>query len=88
MKDPVMKQVMTVKDTKAEAYLVPFFTGSIGEALRSFGDAVADVNHPFNKHPEDYVLFHIGSYGEQTGMITPLEAPKSLGVALDFVKSE
>lgn len=88
MKDGKMttvKKIFTVRDTKAEAYMDPFYMASRGEAVRSFGDAANDTQHPFHKHPEDYVLFELGEYDLGSASFHLHEAPKSLGVALDFV---
>ena len=60
-----MKQnIFTIYDSKAHAYLTPFFLHQDGMALRIFTDCVNDPNHQFGKHPEDYTLFSIGSWSD------------------------
>lgn len=82
----MLLKMFCVRDTKAEAYDRPFYAESRGTAIRSFGDAANDSSHPFNKHPEDYVLFELGEYDTDSANIRLLEGgPKSLGVAIDFV---
>lgn len=80
-------KVFAVRDTKACAFLQPFFSNSVGSALRAFGDAVNEKGSPFNKHPEDYLIYHIGSYDDSLGALVP--EPDSvlhlLGAASDFV---
>lgn len=78
----------TVKDTAAEAYLPPFFMQSRGAALRAFADAVKDPQHQFAKHPEDYFLFEMGTFDEQTGIFTPYETLESVARAIDYVPAE
>ena len=58
--------VFAVRDMKAEAFLQPFYSNSIGSAMRAFGDAVNDTSCPFNKHSEDYILYEIASYDDST----------------------
>ena len=78
-------QVYTVFDSKAERFLRPFFAENTAVALRSFQELIRTHDHQFNKFPEDYALFHIGSYDEKTGELTPLPAPVNLGLAIQFM---
>ena len=60
-----MKQkIFTIYDSKANAYLTPFFLHKEGMAIRVFADCVNDPNHQFGKHPEDYTLFSIGAWSD------------------------
>lgn len=77
----MITQVFTVFDSKTLAYLPPFFAPTPGAAMRSFIDAVGQSGHEFNKHPEDYTLFHLGSFDDCDGTFANLETKKSLGVA-------
>lgn len=78
--------MFTVLDTKVGAYSSPFYSRSKGEALRSFSDTVKSPEHLFAKHPEDYVLFELGSFDDSNCKFDLLPAPVSLGVAIDFVQ--
>jgi len=78
------KNVYSVHDSKAEAYLDPFFARSHGEALRSFEDAIGTPEHPFNRHSADYTLVHIGTFDDQTGTIEPLLIPSPLESGLNI----
>ncbi len=55
-------QIFTVYDTKAKAYLPPFFLPQQGMATRVFADLCNQEGHQFNKHPEDYSLYTIGTF--------------------------
>lgn len=81
-------KLFTTHDSKAKAYLQPFFMRSKGEAIRGFSELANEEGHQFKKYPEDFTLFYLGEYNEETGIITPLKTPESLGKALDFVKPE
>jgi len=76
-------EIFTVYDSKAEAYLQPFFLKTKAMAIREITDAANNPEHQFGKYPEDYVLFHIGSYNEDTGWITQ-DKITSLGVVIEF----
>ncbi len=74
-------------DSKAEAFNSPFFRPTRGQAIREFTEVCNDSASSINKYPEDFTLFHIGSYDDSTGLFTALPTPISLGLALEFVKS-
>ncbi len=78
------QQIFTVWDSAAGAYLDPFVAPSIEFAIRSFRQAVNTPDHNFQRYPEDYTLFHIGSFSVQTGLIDP-QPPNSMGVAITFL---
>lgn len=73
--------VCAVRDSKLDAFMQPFFVKSIGVAVRSFADEVNRKDSPMFQHPEDYELYHIGYYFEDTGLLGPLDIPKSIVLA-------
>lgn len=77
-------KMYSVHDAKAEAYLQPFCTKTRGLASRMFTNTVNDENTEFWKHPEDYTLFEIGEYDENSGQLVPHEVHVPIGKALDF----
>lgn len=78
--------IYSIKDTKADAFLPPFFMRTNGEALRAFDDCVQKSGTPLSDHPEDFHLFKIGYFDQDTGSITPASCPESLASAMDFKK--
>ena len=52
-------------------------------AIRTFTDALLDTEHPFGKHPQDYTLFMVGTYNDQTGKTDSI-TPISLGNGVEF----
>lgn len=81
-------KVFAVRDLKSAAFMQPFFTQSVGTATRIFGDAVEDEKSIFHKHPEDFVLYELGEFDDQTGHITSIEAVKMVVYASDFVANK
>lgn len=79
-------KVFTVFDIKTEIYQQPFFMPATGAAIRAFSDMVNDdpSKNQFAAHPEDYILYEIGSYDDSTGNFIPLDLPKALGTGSDF----
>lgn len=63
-------RLYAVYDSKGGSYTIPFFDHAEGRALRTFKDCCNDPEHQFGKHPEDYTLFDVGQYDDDTGEIT------------------
>lgn len=59
--------VFVIYDDKAKAYLPPFFLPEMGMGVRTFGDCVNQVGHPFFMHPSDYTLFAAGTFDDRSG---------------------
>lgn len=79
-------KIFTVHDSKAEAYLPPFYMKTRGEALRAFETTVKDTNSQFNKYPHDYTLVELGEFDEQTASICTHEKPYIIDNASSFIK--
>jgi len=76
--------IYAVWDAKAEAYLQPFFTKTHGLAVRMFQQAANDQEHQFNQYAEDYTLFCIGVWEENTGVLHA-QNKEPLGSALQYL---
>lgn len=76
-------KVFTIYDSKVGAFKAPFLAQSKGQALRDWTDAVNDPKMAFHKHPEDYTLFELGEYDDQTGQYHNLVAPLSIAPAVE-----
>lgn len=83
-------KMFCVYDSKAEAYMRPFVAQSTGAAIRSFTDEVNSgaKESPLVCHPEDFTLFEIASWDDFEGLISVYPVKKSLGLGLDFKRSE
>lgn len=77
-------ETFSVYDSKAKAYLPPFFLHNTGMATRIFQNCANDPTHTFGANPGDYTLFHIGSFDDNTGTLEALKTPISLGLAQEF----
>lgn len=79
-------QVFSVFDSKAEAFIQPWYSQTLGTAIRSFEAAVNTEAHDFQKHAGDYTLFHLGEFDQTLGQFTQLPAAVNLGLAVNFIK--
>lgn len=74
----MITKVYTIHDSAVKAFVTPHFARSHGEAERNFRAAVNDEKngHLYNS-PENFTLFHIGEYDDETGIISS-RAPESI----------
>lgn len=80
----MLLKMFTIYDSKAEAYLPPFYLSASGQAIRHFSDTASDPNHAFCKHPSDYTLFEVGIFDDQHASFKILDAKISHGTALEL----
>lgn len=80
-------ELFSVFDSAAKRFLEPFYAPTIEYAIRSFRQTVNSSESTIQRFPEDYTLFHIGSFDQESGMLNPGAAPVSLGVAITFVEA-
>lgn len=71
-------KIVAVYDQAIEAFGRPIFVRSLGEAERSFRDEINNADSPMYKHPEDYSLYSLGTFNEDTGTIDGLEKPQRI----------
>lgn len=82
-----MLKVCAVRDSAVNAFLRPFYVPALGAAVRGFTDEVNRSDSEMGKHPEDYELFELGEFNEETATFLMLDKPRSLGRAKDFIVS-
>lgn len=79
--------VIAVRDRAADVYGVPMFVASRGGAIRSFAD---EINRPadgnvYAKHPEDFDLFEVGTFDDNSCSFDLLDRPLQIAVGKDLV---
>lgn len=65
-------KIYALRDIRTEAFNRPMFLQNEAVLDRSIRDAMQDENSLLCSHPEDYQLFELGEYDEETGQITPV----------------
>ena len=81
-------KIFSIFDSKAESFNTPMFLAAKGQAIRAFDDEANRPESEIHKHPEDYTLFCLGDFESDTGKVEPLTTPESLGLAIEFKRSE
>lgn len=83
-------KMLSVYDSKAEAYMRPWFARSTGEAIRSFSDEVnsSSKESGLAHHPEDFILYELGTWDEISGVVEVLEKARAVTSGIDVKRAE
>jgi len=78
-------KILSIRDRAADAFAVPMFFQSTGQAIRAFADEIKNPreNNNLNKHPDDFDLYLIGEFDDQTGLFKS-DRPSQVAVGKDF----
>lgn len=79
-------KVYAVYDTVSKSWNAPFVAPNAAAALRGFADAANDTNTYVGKHPQDYILFEVGTWEDQTGLIGCTNPPDRIGIGSEYVR--
>lgn len=63
----MITKIYSIFDDKAKVYNKPFHQLNEAVALRACKDLLEDPTTEINRHPEDYVLFELGTYDDNIG---------------------
>ena len=72
--------MVAIKDRALNAFMRPFFAQTKGQAIRMFNDEVNNHESPMFKHPEDYDLYFLGTWNDDTGEYTNAGMPEQLAI--------
>lgn len=63
--------MFSIFDVKARTYSQPHSSANVATALREVAAAMQNPDHPFSRFPDDYALFYVGEFDDESGAITP-----------------
>lgn len=82
----MIQQLFSVYDSKARAFLVPFCCPHIDVALRVFEGAANTPGHQLHDYAPDFILFHVGTWDDNTCTFDLFPEHRNLGLAANFKK--
>jgi len=80
-------RIYSIYDTKAEHYGNPVFIRTDAEARRMFSQIATDEQTEIGRHPEDFILYRIGTWDAENGMIKP-EPGFAIAKAIEFKETK
>jgi hypothetical protein len=84
--EKMLYKMYTIHDSKAEIFHPPYVKHSHGEAERDFTTAVNDERTNMNKYPEDFNLYYVGSWDDNTGKAELLDSPQHIIKAIQCIR--
>lgn len=78
-------KMYVIRDSKA-TFDLPFTQHTHGEAERTFRQMANDKQSKIMHSPEDYDLYYLGDYNQETGTITALSSPQHMLKAINAVQ--
>lgn len=79
-----MKMMFMVFDKKTQVYDQPFMAMSFGAVERMMDKTVKEGKSIIAEYPDDFMIFHVGSFEETTGKIELIDHVP-VGTVSDFV---
>ena len=81
----MIHKMFSVFDSGAAAYLPPFILPRDEMAVRTFADCCKAPDHQFGKFPQDYTLFRLGTFDDETAeFVREPNGPHPLGNGVIF----
>lgn len=80
----MLLKVFTILDTKVPVYNKPFFMRSRGEALRQLESEMRTKQGSLYEHAEDFILFELGTFDEDTCKFDLHDAAQSVMRMIDI----
>lgn len=80
--------IYAIYDSKAKAYLQPWFAPNSATAFRNIEKAMRNPQSPFVDFPADFNLFELGVFDDESGIIETHSAPQNHGNFLQFVPAD
>lgn len=81
-------QLFSIRDAKAGVFHRPFYKPNAAEAERDFATGVNDQKSTMFLYPEDFDLYYLGTYDEETGTGQFLETPQHIKKAIHCVRPD
>lgn len=81
----MIKVVCSVFDSKAAVYANPFYSPNTAVAIRDFSHACHDPNVALFRNPEDYSLYQVATFDDESGLFVPTVPPAFLISAASVV---
>lgn len=84
----MLLKMFSIRDSKGEIFNPPYYAKTHGEALRSFKTLSNDPKSTINQYPEDFDLYFLGEYDDQTGKLKPNDTPQHIEKAVTVMSEK
>lgn len=85
----IVKECYAVYDLKGEVFSPDLvLAGNDASAIRLFRNAIRDAETTIGRNPEDYVLYRVGCYNTENGLMAGVDAPIPVITGLECLKMQ
>lgn len=77
-------QCYAIYDNKAKAFVAPFFMINDAVAIRAFSNSANDPENMICKYPNDFCLYNVGCFDDDTAGLVSHPTAVNLGLAVDY----
>jgi len=79
--------LFSIKDKALDTYSAPYMQATADAGIRMFRDLVyfGDENNRYKRSPEDYTLYIVGEFDDETAELANLEKPILLTSATEMI---
>lgn len=81
-------EIFAVKDTATNVFDKPFFLLTKAAAVRAFADEANNKDSQLHLHPHDYILYHIGTLDQDSGIVDQSNGIQDLGSAATYLNPD
>jgi len=82
----MLLKMYSIRDAAVGTYHPPFFNRTHGEAERNFAQLAKDDKTQVGQHPEDFDLYYLGDYDDNSGKMAPQDTPHHIAKASDAIQ--
>lgn len=79
-------KMYSFQDQKAGIFYPPIFKATYAEAERDFSNIINHKGSIMNTNPEDYHMYYLGTYDNNTGSLAPIKPPQHMLAAIQLIK--
>lgn len=85
----MLKVIVALRDSAARVYGLPFVVQATAHAVRSLRDEVnsKEATSDVARHPEDFELYELATFDEDTGIVSVVEPVRMVCRAKDLKDS-
>lgn len=84
----MVNKLFSVHDSVAKTFIQPFAVPSVAIALRHFTNCANDKQTDIGRNPSDFVLYELGEFDSDTGIISVLQPMVNHGFASNYITKE
>lgn len=78
-------KAFSIRDSKGEVFHPPFYKKTMGEAERDFQTLCKDEKSTTAQYPDDFDLYYLGTYDDQSGLFKSLDTPQHMIKAVNVI---